>query len=172
MLPLRLETVIGAGGVAAWEALVASLPEGPLYHGTSLARARLIMAEGFRSSFGRIVDDEKVDAYWGRPCVAANFAYRNACADQTPPAIIQASLEDVLASGDPRPLRTTCDDCDEEYPSWRECHADTGSFWVKGGRHVRGLILHVVDVPVLVEPRPYDPVLDASYGYGAALLER
>lgn len=148
MMPLRLEPIIGDDGVALWEALVAALPEGPLYHGTSLATAERIMAEGFRTSFGRIVADAHVDTYWGRSEVAANFAYRNAALDRSPPAIIQASLDDVLASGDPRPLRTTCDDCDVEYPTWRECHADTGSFWVKGGRHVRGLVLHHIGMPV------------------------
>ena len=148
MLPLTLDSVIGTEGVARWEALVASLPQGPLYHGTSLATAERIMTEGFRTSFGRMVEDADVDTYWGRARVAANFAYRNAALDGCPPAIIEASLEDVLASGDPRPLRTTCDDCEVEYPSWRECHRDTGSFWVKGGRHVRRLIVHHLGIPV------------------------
>lgn len=150
MLPLTLDRVLGAEGIARWDALVASLPDGPLYHGTSLATAERIAVEGFRTSFGAIVDDADVDTYWGRARVAANFAHRNAALDSCPPAIIEASLEDVLASGEPRALRTTCDDCDIEYPSWRECHADTGSFWVKGGRHVRRLRIHHIGMPVPV----------------------
>lgn len=154
MMPLRLESVIGVEGVASWNALVASLPEGPLYHGTSLATAERIMTEGFRTSFGRVVEDPDIDTYWGRAPVAANFAIRNAVLDRCPPAIIQASLDDVLASGNPRALRTTCDDCETEYPTWRECHAETGSFWVKGGRHVRGLVLHHIGVAVPTDTVP------------------
>lgn len=147
MLPLTLDHVIGTEAVAAWERLAASLPTGRLYHGTSLARARRIMSEGFRTSFGRIVEDDQVDTYWGPACVAANFAYRNAALDGCPPAIIQAELDHVLASGTPMALRTSCDNCDVEYPSWRECHEETGSLWVRGGRHVAGLVMHTIPLP-------------------------
>lgn len=144
MLPPTLEPIIGEDGLRAWDTLVASLPSGQLYHGTSLLRAQAIMQEGFRTSFGRIVEDNRIDTYWGHSQVAANFAYRNAALENCPPAILSASLTDVLASGEPMALRTSCDDCDIEYPSWLECYEDTGSFWIRGGRHVAGLILHTI----------------------------
>jgi len=142
MLPITLEAIIGRENLKTWHALVESLPAARLFHGTSQKRAEIIEAEEFRASFGQVVEDHKIATYWGHAGVAESFAIKKAYLDNSFPVIISARLEDIIASGDPRALRTSCDDCDIEYPDWLSCYDDTGMLWIQGGRHVSNIEIH------------------------------
>lgn len=146
MMCRTMEEVLGVDRCGRWEAVLRALPpvpEGWLYHGTSLQAALAIMAEGFRHAWGRATDDRQVRTYWGSVATARNFASRPTILGGGPPAILQARVEDVVASGAAMPMNTD-DNCEADHPDWRASLAACQSIWVLGGRHVRGLTLHTI----------------------------
>jgi len=116
-----------------------------LFHGTSMWAAAAILAEGFRCpSLHLNIVPEQNHVYWGPLDYAMNFSAKADMLDR--PALLAARLSNILASGEPLPMTTWdrmfCEEDNEpELPDWQASIAESGCLRVRGGAHVKGLVL-------------------------------
>lgn len=140
-----MEQVLGADQCGRWETVFDALPpvrDGWLYHGTSLQAALAIMTNGF-ATHGAARSRTGHPDVLGSVAAACDFAARPTIVGRGPPAILQARVDDVAASGKAMPMITD-DNCDVDHADWRTSLASCQSPWVLGGRYVRGLALHTI----------------------------